>query len=209
MATYSITHSQRVDNYAVVQLLNDAIIQPGDSFTIAGLSADLNGSHTVYACPQFLFTGVDDQGDLLLDTNFPILNQVLFYDVGADTERGEIQPPGTLTINEVCQWVTATNIEDWLGIGTATAGDLAFLTQCAASANAFCFRRRKEAGYIDSLSTCTDDVKLGTIMYGGGIYRQRGGLQDMATFDGYGTASTRGLSAIVKQLLGVDRPAVA
>jgi hypothetical protein len=41
------------------------------------------------------------------------------------------------------------------------------------------------------------------------LYRQRGGLQDMATFDGYGVASTNGLNGTIKQLLGIDRPTLA
>jgi hypothetical protein len=46
-------------------------------------------------------------------------------------------------------------------------------------------------------------------MYGGALYRQRGGVTDFASFDGLGTGNTMGLSPMIKQLLGVDRPAVA
>jgi hypothetical protein len=53
-------------------------------------------------------------------------------------------------------------------------------------------------------------VKLGTTMYGGALYRQRGSAgQDFATFDGMSQGSTNGLSAIVKQLLGINRAVVA
>lgn len=210
MAVYSITHHQRLDDYAVVQLLTNADITPGDTITVAGLGHNLNGTHTVYACPLFLFIGVDDQGDLLLDPQFPIENQVLFYDVGAALERSEAIPNGTLTITPVCTWITATNIEDWLGIGTATAADLSFLTQCAAAANAFCYRRRREAGYLDSLSTSpSGDVSLGTIQYGGMLYRQRGSIDSFASFDGMGGGPVTGLNGVIKQLLGIDRPQVA
>lgn len=210
MAVYSITHHQRLDDYAVVQLLTNADITPGDTITVAGLGHGLNGTYTVYACPLFLYTGVDDQGDLILDPQFPIENQVLFYDVGAALERSEAIPNGTLTITPVCTWITATNIEDWLGIGTATASDLAFLTQCAAAANAFCYRRRREAGYLDSLSTSpSGDVSLGTIQYGGMLYRQRGSIDSFASFDGMGGGPVTGLNGVIKQLLGIDRPQVA
>ena len=210
MAVYSVTHHQRLDNYAVVQLLTNADITPGDTFTLAGLGHGLNGTHTVYACPLFLFIGVDDQGDLLLDPQFPIENQVLFYDEAADLERSEAIPNGTLTITPVCTWITATNIEDWLGIGTATASDLAFLTQCAAAANAFCYRRRREAGYLDSLSTSpSGDVSLGAIQYGGMLYRQRGSIDSFASFEGMGGGPVTGLNGVIKQLLGIDRPQVA
>ena len=210
MAVYSVTQHQRLDNYAVVQLLTNADITPGDTFTLAGLGHGLNGTHTVYACPLFLFIGVDDQGDLLLDPQFPIENQVLFYDEAADLERSEAIPNGTLTITPVCTWITATNIEDWLGIGTATAADLAFLTQCAAAANAFGYRRRREAGYVDNLSTSpSGDVTLGVIQYGGMLYRQRGSIDSFASFDGMGGGPVTGLNGVIKQLLGIDRPQVA
>ena len=210
MAVYSITHHQRLDDYAVVQLLTNADITPGDTITVAGLGHGLNGTYTVYACPLFLYTGVDDQGDLLLDPQFPIENQVLFYDVGTALERSEAIPNGTLTITTVCTWITATNIEDWLGIGTATASDLAFLTQCAAAANAFCYRRRREAGYVDSLTTSpSGDVSLGTIQYGGMLYRQRGSIDNFSSFEGMGGGPVTGLNGVIKQLLGIDRPQVA
>lgn len=211
MAVYAITHHQRTDDYAVVQTLTNAITAPGDTVTVAGLGHGLNGTHTVYACPEYLFVGVDTEGDLILDTNVPVPNQVLFYDAGDDLERSAAIPNGTLTLTETCTWVTAGQIEDWLGIGTATAADTAFLTQCAAAANAFCYRRRKEAGYTDSLTTSpSGDVTLGTIQYGGALYRSRGSVGDtFASFDGMGQPAYTGLSAIVKQLLGIDRPQVA
>lgn len=211
MAVYTITHHQRLDDYAVVQLLTDSDIEVGQSVTIGGLGHGLNGTYTVYALPPYLFTGVDGQGDLVQDPAFIISNQVLFYDPGDDLERGPAIPNGTLTYNPVCTWVTATDIEDWLGIGVATTADQQFLTQCAAAASNFCYRRRAEAGYFDSLTTAPNAAaKLGTIQYGGALYRSRGSIGDaFAAFDQMGTAAYTGLSAIVKQLLGIDRPACA
>jgi hypothetical protein len=133
----------------------------------------------------------------------------LFACTGTDVEF-VVDFAGSVTFTEVCTWITATDIEDWIGIGTATAADTTFLTICAAAANAFCFRRRQEVGYSDSLTTVpSQDVKLGTVMYGGSLYRQRGSITDFASFDGMSTGSTSGLSPLVKQLLGVDRPQVA
>jgi hypothetical protein len=211
MAVYSITHHQRVDDYVVVQLLTASDIEVGQSVTIAGLGHGINGTHTVYALPPYLFIGVSGEGDLLTDPEYPIANQVLFYDAGDDLERSAVIPNGTLTYNPVCTWVTATDIEDWLGIGTASALDQSFLTQCAAAANAFCYRRRAEANYFDSLTTAPNaSAKLGTIQYGGALYRSRGSIGDsFASFDGMGNTAYTGLSAIVKQLLGIDRPACA
>lgn len=211
MAVYSITHHQRIDDYVVVQLLTASDIEVGQSVTITGLGHGMNGTHVVTALPPYLFTGVTGEGDLVQDPAYPIANQILFYDAGDTVERSAVIPYGTLTYVPVCTWITAADIEDWLGIGTASALDQTFLTQCAAAANSFCYRRRQEANYFDSLSTPPSEaVKLGTIQYGGALYRSRGSIGDsFASFDQMGTTAYTGLSAIVKQLLGIDRPACA
>ena len=208
MATYTVTNKYLVDNYAVLQLLTPNEIAVGQSITVAGVDATFNGSASVVALPQYLFLGTDTQGDLLYDYQVPIQNQVLYAKTADDVER--VAASGTITYTPVCTWITAANIEDWLGIGIATAADTTFLTQCAAAANAFCYRRRQEAGYIDSLTTSpSGDVTLGTIQYGGALYRQRGSIDVFASFTEMGTAPTTGLSPIIKQLLGISRPQVA
>ncbi len=208
MATYTVTNKYLVDDYAVLQLLTPTELTVGGAITVAGVDATFNGSYTIHALPQYLYLGVDTEGDLLFDYQVPIQNQVLYAKTADDVER--TAATGTVTFTPTCTWITATDIEDWLGILTATAADATFLTLCAAAANAFCFRRRVEAGYIDSLTTVpSQDVKLGTVMYGGALYRQRGSIDQFASFDGMATAPVTAMSGMVKQLLGVDRPQVA
>jgi hypothetical protein len=208
MAVYSITHKYLIDNYAVVQLLTDAEIELGASVVLAGVDATFNGTYTVRALPQYLYVGIDSEGDLLYDSNIPIANQVLVAKTADDVARTSAS--GTLTITQVCTWVTAANLEDWIGIGTATAADAAFLTVCAAAASQFCWRRRMEAGYVDSLTTVpSQDVFLGTQMYGGALYRQRGSIDQFASFQNMGVTPVMGLNGMIRQLLGIDRPQVA
>ena len=210
MAVYSVQQKYLTDNYAVIVLLTNADpLEVGQSVTIASVDATFNGTYTVVGLPQYYFTGVDDQGFFLYDIEAPIANQVLYAKTADNVNI--VAATGTLTTTPVCTWITAQQIEDWLGIGTATAADTAFLTSCALAANSFAYRRRLEAGYRnESLTTVPNgSVSLGTIMYGGALYRQRGGVTDFATFDGLGTGGTMGLSPMIKQLLGVDRPAVA
>jgi hypothetical protein len=208
MATYTVTNKYLIDDYAVLQLLTPTELEVGQSITVAAVDATFNGTYTVRALPQYLFEGVDTEGDLLYDVNIPIANQVLYARTAADVERTAAS--GTLTSTPTCSWITATDIEDWLGIGTATAADATFLTICASSASQFCWRRRMEAGYVDSLTTVpSQDVKLGTIMYGGALYRQRGSMDSFASFQSMGTAPVMGLNGMIRQLLGIDRPQVA
>jgi hypothetical protein len=208
MAVYSVTHKYLIDNYAVVQLLTDAEIELGASVVLAGVDATFNGTYTVRALPQYLYVGIDSEGDLLYDPNIPIANQVLVAKTADDVARTAAS--GTLTITQVCTWVTAANLEDWIGIGTATAADAAFLTVCAAAASQFCWRRRMEAGYVDSLTTVpSQDVFLGTQMHGGALYRQRGSVDQFASFQNMGVTPVMGLNGMIRQLLGIDRPQVA
>jgi hypothetical protein len=210
MATYLTASKQLLDDYACISTLEPTDIQVGDSVVVGALGAPFNGTFTVLSCPQYKYTGVDTTtGEWTFDQTQPIPNQVLYACTGSNVDFVAIYT-GTVTFTEVCTWITATDIEDWIGIGTATTVDTTFLTICAAAANAFCFRRRQEVGYSDSLTTVpSQDVKLGTVMYGGSLYRQRGSITDFASFDGMSTGSTSGLSPLVKQLLGVDRPQVA
>ena len=209
MAAYSVTQKYIVDNYAVVVLLTNADpLEVGQSFTLAGVDATFNGTYTVHTLPPFRFIGVDEYGFFQYDPEQPIQNQVLF----AKTAANVIISPatGTLTTTPTCTWITTdSQVEDWLGIGTATAADQTFITQCRLAANEFCFRRRQEAGYKDSLTTSPNaSVTLGTVAYAGFLYRQRGAVTDFAGFDGLAAGGSMGLSPMIKQLLGIDRPAV-
>ena len=210
MAVYGTYSKHLISNYAVVATLEATEIAIGESIIVASIGAPFDGTFTVVALPQYAFTGIDDDtGELLFDVTRPRANQLLYVCTGTNVDY-VIFLTGTVTYSQVCSWITAGDIENWLGIGTATAADTTFLTQCASAANNFAYRRRQECGYFDSLTTSpSGDVTLGTIMYGGALYRQRGAITDFASFDGMSVGSTNGLSPLVKQLLGVDRPQVA
>ena len=210
MAVYQVTFTQRTDNYAVVQTLTEPDLDLGLTFTLADCGATFNGSHTVYALPAYLFLGVNSMGDPVYDLNVPIPNQVLFYNADDNAERIALIPPGTLTATENATWIDGADVEAWLGIDLAGASETAFLEQCADSANNFIFRRRQESGYTDSLTTSPGtEVTLATTMYAGQLYRQRGAVNDFASFDQMGAISTTGLTPMIKQLAGIPRPAVA
>lgn len=209
MATYSVTHKYLLDNYAVLQLLTPSEIAVGESITVASVDATFNGTYTVYALPEYLYLGIDTEGDLIFDVNVPIANQVLYAKTASDVSR--VASTGSVTYTQTCTWITAQNILDWLGITVATAGDQTFTTTCAAASNAFCSRRRAEAGYTgDSLTTVpSQDVYLGTVMYGGMLYKSRGTVDVFSSFQDMGQTPVVGMNGQIKQLLGIDRPACA
>lgn len=208
MATYSVTHKYLLNDYAVLQLLTPSEIAVGESIVVASVDATFNGTYTVRALPQYLYIGTDDEGDLLYDFNVPIQNQVLYAKTASDVNR--VAATGTVAYTLTCTWTTSQNILDWLGITVATAGDQTFTTTCAAAANAFCYRRRQEAGYIDSLTTVpSQDVFLGSVMYGAALYKARGSVDVFSSFQDMGQSPVPGMNGQIKQLLGIDRPACA
>jgi len=212
MTVFTVIAHQRLDDYAVVQTLTNTDVQPGQSITLAGLGHGLNGTHVVLFCPQYAFEGIEDSTGLwIYDPLVPRANQLLFRDAGDDLNFTTAVPTGTLTWSLTCTWITQEQIATYLGIAVAIGDETAFLTQCAAAANAVCYRRRYEAGYLeDSLSTSpSGDVTLATIMYGAALYRQRGSIDQFASFGDMATAPTTGLSPQIKMLLGVPRPQVA
>jgi len=210
MATYTVTNKYLIDNFAVLQLLTPSEIAVGSSIVVAGVDATFNGSYSVRALPQYLFLGIDTQGDLLYDYQVPIADQVLYAKTADDVER--VAASGTVSYDPVCTWVTAAQVMSYLGITIANpSDDYTLLTQSVSAGNQFCYRRRQESGYIDSLTTSPGgDATLGTLMYCAALWRSRGSIEaTYATFDGMGSAPQQSLTPIVKQLLGIPRPAVA
>jgi len=208
MATYAITHRQVTDNYLIVQTLEGTDIGTGQSVTLSGLGATLNGTYTVQDVPIYLFLGVDDEGDFIFDPAVTILNQLMMQKTHADVGRGPVS--GTLDFTTSCTWITSQMVVDWLGIATATANDTAFITKCVAAANAYAYRRRREAGYFDSLTTVPGgDVELGTIMFAGSLYRERGSVDSFASFEQMGTPVPFGANGQINRLLGINRSQVA
>jgi hypothetical protein len=210
MAIYNVSSKQLTDNYAVLQTLEPAPFEVGQSITVASVAAPFSGTFQIIALPEYQFIGVNSTTGFLEFNEFqPYPNQVLYAATGTNVERVQ-SFVGTITYTQTCTWITASDIQTWLGISVATAADQAFTTQCAAAANQFIYTRRQESGWFDSLTTAPSDaVKLGTIQYGGMLYRQRGAIDVFASFNEMGTAPVTGLSPIIKQLCGLDRPQIA
>jgi hypothetical protein len=210
MATYTVTNKYLIDDFAVLQLLTPSEIAVGQSITVAGVDATFNGTYSVRALPQYLFIGVDTEGDLLYDYQMPVADQVLYAKTASNVER--VAASGTVAYDPVCTWVTAAQVATYLGINIPNpSDDYTLLTQSVSAGNQFCYRRRQESGYIDSLTTSPGgDATLGTLMYCAALWRSRGSIEaTYATFDGMGSAPQQSLTPIVKQLLGIPRPSVA
>lgn len=207
MAVYTVTNKFLLDNYAVLTVLVPFDGEIGSTITVAGVGTPFNGTFVIRDLPQYEFIGVDDQGELLYNGANPMPNQILYPCTGDNTDL--VAASGTITYTPVCTWITGQDVADWVHVTYAT--DQTFLDQCAAAANQFCWRRRQESNKLqDSLTTVPSaDVKLGTIMYGGALYRAKGSVDAFASFSEMGQiAPTVGLSPIIKQLLEIGAHAV-
>jgi hypothetical protein len=212
MATYLTASKQLLNNYACISTLEPTDIQVGDSIVIASVGAPFDGTFTVLSCPQYEYTGIDSTtGEWTFNETVARANQVLYACTGTAVEYAAFYT-GTVAFTPTCTWVTAANLVTYLGVSiTNPSDDYTLITQAVSAGNQFCSRRRAEAGYNDSLSTSpSGDVTLGTLMYCAALWRSRGSLENVfASFEGMGSAPQQSLTPIVKQLLGIDRPAVA
>lgn len=209
MATFTVTHAQRVDGIAVIQTLENTDITIGQSITIANVGNGFNGTFIVQAIPTFYFHAVGPQGDYEYDYEVTITNQLLVINPGDNFNRQTVT--GNITWTQSCTWLSSiAPVQEFLGIASATANDTAFLTTCVAAANAWCFSRRVQAGYHDQLNSAPNSaVLLGTTLYAAGLYRERGTTGDSyASFQDMSGPPLMTLGR-VNQLLGVKRSQVA
>ena len=210
MATFTVTHHQRLDNVAVVQTLESTDITIGQQITLSGLGHGLNGTHTVFAVPINLFAGVDQEGDYLYNSDVVIPNQLLFQDAGDDLERSAADPVGSLVWTQTCTWITVADLTEFLGISGATANDTSFMTSSVNASNAWSFKRRVQAGYHDSLTSVPDAaVKAGVVLMAGSLYRERGSIDSFASFQDMSISAPVASMGRINQLLGIKRSQVA
>lgn len=210
MATFTVTHQQRLQNVVVVQTLETTDIAIGQSITLTNMSFGMNGTFVVYAVPTYLFVGVDYEGDYLYDFDVQIPNQLLFVDAGDDVARSAADPVGTLVWTQTCSWITVANLTEFLGISPATANDTAFMTSSVNASNAWCFKRRVQAGYHDSLTTVPDDaVKAGAVLMAASLYRERGSVDSFNSFQDMNISAPVASMGRINQLLGIKRSQVA
>ena len=212
MTTYNTATKQLISNYACISTLEPTDIAVGQSITVASIGSPFNGTFTVLALPQYAFIGVDsNSGEFEYDVEVPRPNQIIYAATGSNVDYAAFYA-GTVVYTQSCSWITTAELITYLGVSITNPSDDYTLAVAARNAgNDFCYRRRQESGYFDSLSTSPGhDVTLGTLMYCAALWRSRGSIETAyAAFDTMGTPTQQSLTPIVKQLLGIPRPAVA
>jgi hypothetical protein len=85
-------------------------------------------------------------------------------------------------------WATPADVADALG-GTADPADT-FLIACTDAANAYAWRRRDEAGYVDDPAVSPGpDATMGVTVYAVALYRERGSVDSYASFEQFGAGA--------------------
>ena len=212
MSTFTVTHQQITDNVCVVQTLESTDILVGQEITLSGCDATINGVHTVFQIPIYYFTGVDATGDYMFNDQILFKNQILFQLVDENIAREAVDPVGTLTWTTPteCVWSDVPDLEEFLGIAGATANDTAFMTTSVNAANAWCFKRRSQAGYKDSLVTVPDAAVLsGVVLMAASLYRERGSLDSFNSFQDMTISAPVASMGRINSLLGIKRAQVA
>ena len=212
MANYTSATKQLIGNYACISTLEPTEIGIGENITVTGLAAPFAGTFKVLDLPQYEFTGIDGTtGEFLFNPEVPRPNQIIYACTGTSVNY-VVDYSGSVVHTQNCTWITTADLVTYLGVTiTNPSDDYTLATQARNAANDFCYRRRQESGYFDSLTTSPGhDVTLGTLMYAAALWRSRGSIETaFAAFDTMGTPTQQSLTPIVKQLLGIPRPAVA
>jgi hypothetical protein len=212
MATYSSASKQLISNYACISTLEQSEIVVGENITVSGLAAPFAGTFKVLDLPQYEFTGVDPTtGEFQFNPEVARPNQIIYAATGANVNY-VVDYTGSVVYTQTCTWVSVADLVTYLGVTiTNPSDDYTLATQATNAANMFCYRRRQESSYKDSLSVSPGtDATLGVLMYAAALWRSRGSIETAyASFDNMGTATQQSLTPIVKQLLGIPRPAVA
>lgn len=109
-------------------------------------------------------------------------------------------------------WTTPELVDAALGDGSGALGD-PYLEQCVAAANAWCYRKRAEAGYTDPAGDTAPapapDVELGATLYAVALWRERASVDGFQSFAEIGAWSpTGGSLGQIKRLLAIPRGAV-
>jgi hypothetical protein len=211
MSVYNLAFHARIDGFAVLQTFVDTDVQTQDSVTIAGATDPANGTYTVLSTEPYELVGISFEGDFVFDYSIIRENQFIVASAGDNFER--TVATGTVTVGATaCTWIVAQDVLDWLGVAPATANDTTFVTACTGAANALAFRRRRAAGYTDSLSTVPGaDVKLGTVMMAGNLYRQRGasGGESFMSYESMQAGGSPLAMGEILRLWGCNRAQVA
>jgi len=132
---------------------------------------------------------------------------VVTYNVNNQDNIAAFTPASAILTSQVT-WIDTDDAAEFLG-ETPTGADLTWLESCVDAANEFGWHRRDAAGYDDSpLYVPNASVRLGTMLYAGALYRERGSVDSYQSFQDIPITGPVGSMGQIMRLLGIGRMAV-
>jgi hypothetical protein len=136
-----------------------------------------------------------------------LATNVVTYSVNNQDDLDPFTPASAILTSQVT-WIDTDDVAEFLG-ETPTGADLTWLESCTEAANEFAWHRREAAGYEDSpLYVPHASVRLGTMLYAGALYRERGSVDSYQSFQDLPIAGPVGSMGQIMRLLGIGRMAV-
>lgn len=101
--------------------------------------------------------------------------------------------------------VDVPTVDELLGPSIDFAAD-ALAELYVGAANAWAWRKRREAGYVDDTADTADDVKIGCGLYAVALYRERSSVDGYQSFEDFPTAAlTGGSLGQIRRMLGIGK----
>jgi len=186
LLTKTVTAASLTDDVARLTLADVVGIEVGYTTRTAGVGHPFDGQHTITAV---------DTTDLWIEYEKNHANIV------------EVEVTGLLEV--IVTWADDTDVLDFLGVEPASQSDEDYLALCVEAANSWVFERRRKSGYTDLPNAVPgSDVKLGTILYAGTLYRERGSVDSFASFQDMPAIAPVGTMGQILRLIGCNRPRV-
>ena len=172
------------------------------SLTLDDATGLVAGEHVhVYGTGYSKLDGHHNLDTVNLATN------VVTYSVNNQDDLDPFTPVSAVLVEQVT-WIDTDDVAEFLG-ETPTGADLTWLESCTDAANEFAWHRREAAGYDDSpLYVPHASVRLGTMLYAGALYRERGSVDSYQSFQDLPIAGPVGSMGQIMRLLGIGRMAV-
>jgi hypothetical protein len=180
-----VTHAVAVAGVHTLTLDDVTGLVVGYDLRVSGVlaSATYNGTHEITA----------------IDTD----DRTVSYVTGNHT-HAEVATIGQADVPVT--WADTADVE--LFIGAASETD--WLDLCTVAANEWCYDRRKAASYDDYPHVSpSPKVTEAVCLYAGALYRERQSVDSFSSFMENPIAPPVGTLGRIKQLLGIERPAVA
>lgn len=187
MPSYNVTNASLTADVVTLTLTSVSGLAAGLTATVAGAGHPYDGTHTLTAVNSTTLTVTFAQNHV---------------NITSAAVAAELSVTPT--------WCDANDVEGFLGVTPADAGDIAWLDFAVASGNDWAYDRRQSAGYSDLIEAAPSQrAKVGTIMKAAEIYRQRGSFGSYQQYTEMDAIGAIGANTELLKLLGIPRPAIA